>query len=406
MKVFGGGETKMVAKNVADDTKYHMDDILSLDISIDRKTIVTGQVGKSPSIHVWDPETMESKVLFKLTQTARGVAALAISPCQRYVAAVDLHNDHHVVIYNIKRKKELLHIEGSKDKIINVAWSRKPEDLRFVTLGVKEIKFWNPADATKRLFVKGTFGNAKNMTNFGCIVFDTDGYAYTAGANGQVAVWNTEGQFDKSVKAHSNEVTALCHEQGKLITGGKDSKICIFSARNGECKLEKTLEGFDSYARGLDYMNGRILIGLRNGFIFEANEQNDDRRMLMGSHHEGEAWGLEVVPDAGSIFTVGDDNKIMEFNYHDKRFVRQGIIAPNATKNTEKAKKVTASTLSQYPANQQGRAIAYCKHNNHIAVSNNMGKVTIRNRDNLNVKIKSLKDAEEWCEVIKYSPCG
>jgi hypothetical protein len=42
MRVFGGGETKMVAKNVADDSKYHMDDILSLDMSPDRKLVVTG----------------------------------------------------------------------------------------------------------------------------------------------------------------------------------------------------------------------------------------------------------------------------------------------------------------------------------------------------------------------------
>ena len=33
MKVFGGGETKMEAKNIADDSKCHMDDILSLDMS-------------------------------------------------------------------------------------------------------------------------------------------------------------------------------------------------------------------------------------------------------------------------------------------------------------------------------------------------------------------------------------
>jgi hypothetical protein len=42
MKVFGGGETKMVAKNVADDSKFHMDDILSMDVSTDKKTVVTG----------------------------------------------------------------------------------------------------------------------------------------------------------------------------------------------------------------------------------------------------------------------------------------------------------------------------------------------------------------------------
>ena len=42
MKVFGGSETKMVAKNETDDSKCHMDDILSLDSSADRKTEVTG----------------------------------------------------------------------------------------------------------------------------------------------------------------------------------------------------------------------------------------------------------------------------------------------------------------------------------------------------------------------------
>ena len=41
-KIFGGGQTKMVAKNVADDSVSHMDDILSLDMSLDRKTVVTG----------------------------------------------------------------------------------------------------------------------------------------------------------------------------------------------------------------------------------------------------------------------------------------------------------------------------------------------------------------------------
>jgi WD40 repeat protein len=190
MKVFGGGETKMVAKNVADDSKYHMDDILSMDVSADRKTVVSGQVGKAPSIHVWDSETCESKVMFRLKEGARGVAAIAISPCQRYVVAVDLHNDHHVIIHNIKKNKQLLHIEGGKEKIFNVAWSKKPDDLRFCTVGLKEIKFWNPADATKRLFVKGTFGSSNKMTNFSCVVFDNEGFAYTGGANGNIYTWD------------------------------------------------------------------------------------------------------------------------------------------------------------------------------------------------------------------------
>lgn len=126
-------------------------------MSADRKTVVTGQVGKAPSVHVWDAETAEHKATFKLKEGSRGVAAVSISPCQRYVACVDMHNDHNVIIYNIKRGKQLMTTQGSSDKIINVAWSKKADDLRFVTVGVKELKFWNPADATKKLSQKGIF---------------------------------------------------------------------------------------------------------------------------------------------------------------------------------------------------------------------------------------------------------
>lgn len=202
----------MIAKNVADDSKFHMDDILSLDVSPDRKLVVTGQVGKAPSIHIWDSETAESKGMFKLKEGSRGAAAVSISPCLRYVACVDLHNDHHIVIYNIKRNKQLLHIEGSKDKIIHCAWSKKQDDLRFCTVGLKELKFWNPADATKRLFTKGTVGTKAKMTSFNNVCFDIEGTAYTSGANGQIYTWDITGQLDKVLKGHSAEVTALIHE--------------------------------------------------------------------------------------------------------------------------------------------------------------------------------------------------
>lgn len=35
-----------------------------------------------------------------------------------------------------------------------------------------------------------------------------------------------------------------------------------------------------------------------------------------------------------------------------------------------------------------------------------MGKVSIRLKENLDKKIKSLKNAQEWNEIMKYSPCG
>lgn len=65
------------------------------------------------------------------------------------------------------------------------------------------------------------------------------------------------------------------HEQGKLISGGKDSKIAIHSAVGGEYTLEKTIDLEGSYPKSIDYFNGNILVGLRNGSIYEINESTE-----------------------------------------------------------------------------------------------------------------------------------
>lgn len=99
-------------------------------------------------------------------------------------------------------------------------------------------------------------------------------------------------------------------------------------------------------------MNGKILAGLRNGSIYEINEETEDKKQLLASHHEGEAWGLQVIPEDSTIMTIGDDNKIMVFDYENRKFVKKGTISEKSEpKNKEKAKKVTASTLSVYPPN-------------------------------------------------------
>lgn len=46
----------MEAKSGASEAEFHRDDILCLDLSADRKLVVTGQSGKQPSVHVWNAE--------------------------------------------------------------------------------------------------------------------------------------------------------------------------------------------------------------------------------------------------------------------------------------------------------------------------------------------------------------
>lgn len=86
-----------------------------------------------------------------MAKDSRGVLAVGFSPCARYIATIDDNDNHHVTIYNLERKCVVLNMESGKSEFTQLAWSKRPEDLRFACVGPKEIKFWNPADATKKL---------------------------------------------------------------------------------------------------------------------------------------------------------------------------------------------------------------------------------------------------------------
>jgi len=113
---------------------------------------------------------------FLLDKDSRGVQAVSISPCKKYVAAVDQSNDHKVFIYNIERNAMLLSTAGGKDKINDIQWSKRPDDLRFATVSPKDLRFWNPADVTKKLSVKGTF--QMGALQYNCVAFDEEGWCY------------------------------------------------------------------------------------------------------------------------------------------------------------------------------------------------------------------------------------
>lgn len=112
-------------------------------------------------------------------------------------------------------------MEGSKETINGICWSKRPNDLRFATCSPKEIKFWHPADVTKRLVQKGTLQKAP-MTNIFCMDFDEEGWGYTGGDNGQVYVWSDLCQVVKAIKVHGKRITVVRASGGKILSGSKD----------------------------------------------------------------------------------------------------------------------------------------------------------------------------------------
>ena len=116
----------------------------------------------------------------------------------------------------------------------------------------------------------------------------------------------------KAIKAHSAGITGITADGGKLISGGKDKRICIISASGGNFKLEKFIDFSSSFPKALDMFNGNLLVGLRNGSVAEFKNvlEGDSpvENTLIKSHFEGEIWGLELVPDSNKVLTCADDN--------------------------------------------------------------------------------------------------
>lgn len=95
----------------------------------------------------------------------------------------------------------------------------------------------------------------------------------------------------------------------------------------------------------------------------------------------------------------------MMYDYETHAFERKGTVSDHKSGNAAKLKAVTASSMSIYPGNQQARAVCFSAKHNHVVVCSNTGKVSVRDFNDFDKKIASLKDAQEWCEAARYSPC-
>jgi len=194
---------------------------------------------------------------------------------------------------------------------------------------------------------------------------------------------------------------------GKVLSGSKDQKVAIITAGGGNFKLEKFVDLGASFPNSLDFFQGKLIAGLRNGTILEMKDvletEEPAQKTLMESHFDGETWGLSLVNGQEKILTSGDDNKYMLIDYNTFSVERSGKLATEKSNNPVKC---TASTTGVLAPNQQSRSIAYNKTFNHIAVSDNYGEVTIKSFADFNSEpIATLSEPTEWNEVMRYSPC-
>jgi WD40 repeat protein len=85
---------------------------------------------------------------------SRGIGTIGLSPDAKYVAVSDMSNEHTIFLGDTEKGKWILKTQGGTETILHMSWSRAENDLRFATVGIKDIRFWHPTDKT-RLIKKG-----------------------------------------------------------------------------------------------------------------------------------------------------------------------------------------------------------------------------------------------------------
>lgn len=196
---------------------------------------------------------------------------------------------------------------------------------------------WRPLEGIGK---SGIYGSKGKQTSHACVTYDDKGTAYSGGANSLIHCWRNR-QLAKAYQVHSSGfVGAIKIFENRVYSGGKDGCIIISNPNTEE--IERKIE-VGSLIRAIDYLDGNIVVGSREGTICEI-DQSDTVTTLMNSHSDGEAWGLALTVD-GKIVSSGDDNKIMVWSIYDKRLLGQAIVS----EESKKSKRGGASTLSTLP---------------------------------------------------------
>ena len=393
---FGGGEVENESKQTASSKEHHSNDIMAMNVNVggDRSRAVTGQVGKSPAVFVWNTQTGEKIRREALPKNARGVTAIAISSDGDRIATADRSNDHVVTVFDVSSGKRVCDVKGGPDPIWDLTFHRADNNILW-SAGVKAVNWFEVNKADKK---KGMFGS-NPRTSFAAITADDQGCAYAGSAKGNVYVW--AGNKVKTIYSFHDPskgfVGSVMWNNGKLYSGGSDGCIKVVDTSTGE---GITSYDFGSLPRAIDVKDNLLLTGLRTGSIVETNMDTGEQCTYMQSHNDGEVWGLDQ--DACTVWTSGDDNQVIQWDPVERKLKQRGIV------NTERrrAKKNKASTLSKHPESQCARCVAVNKVNGDIAVGANDGSVTIRTCDDLNTFKHELRDSREWVEVAGYSPDG
>ena len=130
-----------------------------------------------------------------------------------------------------------------------------------------------------------------------------------------------------------------------VLIGGWENNLMAMTYSNGKLGMLWNID-VGGRPRSVDFLNDKILLGLKNGSIVEipmSEKGNAAHREVMASHCDGEVWGLEVVSLPGGevrVITSADDNRLIVYNAKTHERLAEGHVgAKNAAVGKKASKK-------------------------------------------------------------------
>ncbi|KAI9533540.1 Echinoderm microtubule-associated protein-like 6 [Dissostichus eleginoides] len=319
----------------------HTDDILSLTANQHPKyknVIASGQIGTTPSIHVWDAMSKQTLSILRCPHT-KGVGYVNFSATGKLLLSVGVEPEHTITVWRWQEGSKVCSKAGHPDRIFVVEF-RPDSDSQFVSVGIKHVKFWTLAGGAL-MYRKGVVGTVEDarMQTMLSVAFGANNLTFTGAINGDVYVWRDHFLLRVVAKAHTGPVFTMYTtlRDGLIVTGGKErptkegGAVKLWDQEMKRCRafqLEtgQQVECVRSVCRG----KGKILVGTKDGEIIEVGEKNAACNLLLDSHARGGIWGLTAHPTKEICITASEDATIRLWDLEDKKLLNKVCVGAAA----------------------------------------------------------------------------
>lgn len=304
----------------------HEDDVLTIDITRDKKYIATASVPKPESdiitdIYVWDTENMNIEA--HLTGFHNdGIKTLKFSPKGDLLATVGTDIDNSIAVYDWSHERLLSTSKVDKEPVYDLDWL---DEEKFVSVGKSHIKFWE-CKANSVVAMKGLWGAVQAVPLTSCVYAGT--FCVTGSSKGDLIVW--EGtNYTSSIQGHQGVIYVLRYnkETEEVISGGADGLVKSWKFQGKKLvqgKLiydAKTETSFGTEIKVIDFHeDGSYLIGTRNGDLNTIDPKGETGNVLMG-HYDKELNGLACDPTGVKFVTCGEDKTVRIWDILEKDIV-------------------------------------------------------------------------------------